>query len=56
MSNRNVWKTVNWMDRQEIQNILESHGFAVYDRDTDDELRECLVRNVDDGTIEIDLM
>jgi hypothetical protein len=42
---------VNWMDRSDIQSVLENYGFAVYDSESDDELRAALLENVLDGTI-----
>lgn len=42
---------INWMDRSQITKILEDYGFAVYDSESTDELREALRNNVVDGTI-----
>lgn len=50
----NVWKEVNWLDRADIQKYLESAGFAVYDKESDDELREALVEAIRSGDIELD--
>lgn len=52
MDNREIWKEVNWMDREKIVAILESYGFACYDKETTDELRAALVANIEDGTID----
>jgi len=51
MSNRDIWKQVNWMDREEIIKHLESASYQCYDNETTQELKQCLVDNVEDGTI-----
>lgn len=43
---------INWLSRAEIQGILESNGFAVYDSDSTDDLREALRANILDSTID----
>ncbi|WP_305906292.1 hypothetical protein Q9L42_020825 (plasmid) [Methylomarinum sp. Ch1-1] len=43
---------INWLDRDDIVDILESHGFACYDKESTDELREALRANIEDGTID----
>lgn len=52
ISSRNLWKKVNWMDRDDIVRILEDNGFACHDHETDDNLREALVTNIQDNTID----
>jgi hypothetical protein len=44
-------KAINWMDRTQIVALLENFGFACYDRETTDELRDAVRENVADGTI-----
>lgn len=44
---------INWMDRSVIQSYLESAGFAVYDSEPDEVLRESLYHAVEDGDIEL---
>lgn len=44
-------KTINWMDRDQIQEILEKYGFSVTDTEDTDGLREALFVNIEDGTI-----
>jgi len=46
-----IHAAITWMSRDRIQLILESHGFAVYDNETEDSLRDALRANVFDGTI-----
>lgn len=46
-----VHTAINWLDREEIVEILERYGFACYDSESTDELREALRANVLDGTI-----
>lgn len=45
-------KTLNWMDREKIVEILESYGFQCYDNESTDELRDALQQNIEDGTID----
>jgi len=45
-------QTIGWMDRGEIATILEGCGFAVYDDESTSALREALLANVEDGTID----
>lgn len=45
---------INWLERAEIVSILESYGFACYDSESTDELREALKANVEDGTISME--
>ncbi|GIK44864.1 MAG: hypothetical protein K8L99_20430 [Anaerolineae bacterium] len=45
-------KTVNWLERSKIVEILESYGFQCYDSESTDELCQALVSNIEDGTID----
>lgn len=47
-----IHKAINWLDREKIVEILESYGFACYDKETTDELRDALRENIADGTID----
>lgn len=51
--NYDVWKSVNWMDRHQIVDLLESASIQCYDTESTDELRQALVDNINDGTIEL---
>ena len=42
---------INWLERHQIQSILQEYGFAVYDSENTDDLRETLRENIQDGTI-----
>jgi len=42
---------INQLSRSQIQSIFESYGFAVYDHEPIEDLREDLQVNVEDGTI-----
>lgn len=43
---------INWLERQRIVDILEVNGgIACYDSESTDELREALRVNIEDGTI-----
>ena len=44
---------INWLDREDIVAILEDHGFACYDNEATQELREALREGVEDGTIDV---
>lgn len=44
-------KAINWMDRKQIVALLENFGFACYDSESTDELRDAVRENVADGTI-----
>jgi len=43
---------INWMDRSEIVTILEGYGFAVYDDESEADLRAALISNIEDGSID----
>ena len=51
-----IHKAINWLDHSEIVNILESYGFACYDNESTDDLREALRENIADGTISNDVL
>jgi len=44
-------RDLNWLERPKIVEILEAYGFACYDRESTDELRDALRENILDGTI-----
>ncbi len=46
---------INWMERQEIVSILENNGFACYDRESTDDLREALREGIEDNSISLDI-
>jgi len=48
---RDCERELNWKDRDEIQQILEDYGFAVYESESTDEIRSALWDNINDGTI-----
>jgi len=47
-----IEKSINWLSREEIVKILEGYGFACYDSESTDELRDALRINIADGTID----
>lgn len=47
-------KRLNWMDRADIEKLLESIGIASYDDETTDELKDAVVQNINDGNLDID--
>ena len=46
-----VSRAINWLDRGAVVHILENYGFACYDSESDDQLRDALRENIADGTI-----
>jgi len=49
---QSVHTRINWLHRRQIENLLECHGFACYDSESTDDLREALRECVMDGEIE----
>lgn len=47
----NITERINQLSRKRVQDILEQFGFAVYDTESTDVLKEALLTNVQDGTI-----
>lgn len=47
-------RALNWAKRERVQALLESYGFGVYDSESDENLTEEVMRNVEDGTIPLD--
>ena len=42
---------INWMHRTDIQELLEKHGYAVYENETTEDLREVLIEEINNGEI-----
>lgn len=42
---------LNWLDRAEVEALLEGVGIACYESETTDELRDAVMANIEDGTI-----
>ena len=51
MASQAVWRKINWMSRSKMVAILEKYGFAVYEDESTQSIRNSLAANVDDGTI-----
>ena len=51
MCNDDIRRRVNWLERKEIETILENYGFACYYSETTEELEDALVRAIEDGDI-----
>lgn len=49
---KNMRECINWLDREQITELLENNGMAVYDSETTDELEDALFQCVEDGDIE----
>ena len=47
---------LNWKSRAELESILESVGIASYPNETDEELKEAIVANVNDGTLDASVL
>jgi len=43
---------VNWLGREKMVEILERHGFAVYDHEPTEDLKEALVQEIEAGGID----
>lgn len=48
---QSVHTAINWLSRNRIQELLEGAGFAVYDSESTDDLRETLRDSVESGDI-----
>jgi hypothetical protein len=46
-----IRRDINWLDREDVVNILEQYGFACYDHESTDSLRNELFNNILDRTI-----
>lgn len=46
-----VHTAINWLSRNQIQELLEGAGFAVYDYTSTDDLRDTLRECVESGDI-----
>jgi len=44
---------INWLDRSEMVELLEGVGIYCSDSESTDEIKEALVENIEDGTLEI---
>lgn len=51
---RELWTALNWMDRSKLEEILRSVSIECYPNETDKELKEAIVANVEDGTLDED--
>lgn len=51
---RDVRTALNWMDRSKLEEILRSVCIECYPNETDDELKDAIVANVEDGTLDED--
>jgi hypothetical protein len=49
---KNMRECINWLNREQITELLENNGMAVYDNETTEELEESLSQCVEDGDIE----
>jgi len=47
---------LNWMDRQDIVELLENDSIQCYDSDLLDDLKEAVMQNLDDGTFTLDML
>jgi hypothetical protein len=48
---QDVRTRINQLSRDRIQEIFEAYGYAVYDSESTEQLREALQIDVEDGTI-----
>lgn len=47
---------LNWKDRHELEIILESIGIACHESESDDELRDAIIANIEDNTLDPSVM
>ena len=47
---------LNWKDRSELEAILESVGIASYPNETDEELKDAIITNIKDGTLDLSVI
>lgn len=47
-----VHTALNWMDREQIVDLLKGISIQCYDHESDQVLREAIIQNIDDGTLE----
>ena len=53
MSNKKCLRScINWLDRSQIKDFLESIGTAVYDHEETEDLRDALQEAVESGDFE----
>jgi len=46
------WTALNWMDRSQLEDILAGVGIASYPKESDDELKQAIISNIQDGTLD----
>lgn len=51
MTKQAIWDRLNQMDREQMRTILEGIGTAVYDDEDIDDIKECIVENIESGDI-----
>jgi hypothetical protein len=51
-THKNLRECCNWLERSQIQTLLEGNGMAVYDTESNEDLIDTLVQCVEDGDIE----
>jgi len=47
---------INWLDRIELENILTSISIECYGYESDDQLRDCIRDNIEDGTLDVSIL
>jgi hypothetical protein len=52
----NPREKLNWLDRSELESILESVSIACYPNESDDTLRDAIVSNIEDGTLDVSVL
>lgn len=49
---QDIHTALNWMDRAEIVKILEGISIQCYDHESDQTLRDAVIQNLEDGTLD----
>lgn len=47
-----VHTALNWMDRAQVVELLEGISIQCYDHESDQVLRDAVIQNVEDGTLD----
>lgn len=51
-TDQSLWTALNWMDRSQLEEILAGVGIQSHPSESDDELKQAIIANVEDGTID----
>jgi len=52
-ADQEIWTALNWMDRGDLEKLLIDAGIQPHPQESDDDLKQAIVSNIEDGTIDI---